>query len=62
MLRTPVDTLALEQRHTSGAYAKRAIEIVRGEGAYLFDADGNRYIDCVSRSAPRTSATRTRRL
>jgi len=48
MLRTPVDTLALEQRHTSGAYAKRAIEIVRGEGAYLFDADGNRYIDCVS--------------
>jgi len=46
MLDTAVDTVALEQRHTSGAYAKRALQIVRGEGAYLFDAEGNRYIDC----------------
>jgi len=48
MLATPADTLALEQRHTSGAYAKRALQIVRGEGARLFDADGNSYIDCAS--------------
>lgn len=46
MLATPADTLALEQRHTSGAYAKRPLQIVRGEGARLFDADGNSYIDC----------------
>lgn len=48
MLHASVDTFALEQRHTSGAYAKRALQIVRGEGAHLFDAEGNRYIDCVS--------------
>jgi acetylornithine/N-succinyldiaminopimelate aminotransferase len=27
---------------------KRALEMVRGEGVYLFDADGNRYLDFVS--------------
>jgi acetylornithine/LysW-gamma-L-lysine aminotransferase len=40
--------LDLEQAHTSGAYIKRDLEIVRGEGAYLWDAAGNRYIDCVA--------------
>jgi len=37
----------LEDHHSSGAYVKRDLQIVRGEGAYLFDAAGNRYIDCV---------------
>ena len=27
---------------------KRALEMVRGEGVYLYDADGNRYLDFVS--------------
>ncbi len=48
MLDTLVDTVSLEQSHTSGAYLKRDIQIVRGEGAYVWDAFGNRYIDCVA--------------
>ena len=39
--------LALESSHTSGVYPKRRLAIVRGAGAHLWDADGNRYIDCV---------------
>src|SRR5688500_3751802 len=27
---------------------KRSIEMVRGEGVYLFDSEGNRYLDFVS--------------
>jgi acetylornithine/LysW-gamma-L-lysine aminotransferase len=42
-----VDYMALEEAHSSGVYAKRALTIVRGAGAYLWDADGRRYIDCV---------------
>lgn len=37
----------LENLHTSGVYAKRDLTIVRGEGATLYDEDGNAYIDCV---------------
>jgi len=44
---TSVDTSVLEQQYTSGAYFKRDIQIVRGEGARLFDSEGNSYIDCV---------------
>jgi [amino-group carrier protein]-gamma-(L-lysyl/L-ornithyl)-L-glutamate aminotransferase len=36
-----------ESQHTSGLYTKRPIAIVRGEGARLWDGDGNEYIDCV---------------
>ncbi len=36
-----------EDQHTTGVYTKRPIVITRGRGAYLWDADGNRYIDCV---------------
>jgi acetylornithine/LysW-gamma-L-lysine aminotransferase len=39
--------IAAESAHTSGVYAKRAIAMVRGEGARLWDADGREYIDCV---------------
>ncbi len=38
----------LETQHSSGVYIKRDLQIVRGEGARLFDAEGNSYIDCVS--------------
>lgn len=44
---TTADLIALEQAHTSGVYVKRNLQIVRGEGARLYDADGNSYIDCV---------------
>lgn len=36
-----------EGAHTSGAYPKRQLAVVRGEGAHLWDADGRMYIDCV---------------
>ena len=39
--------IELEGRHTSGVYPKRPLAIVRGEGARLWDAEGNEYIDCV---------------
>lgn len=48
MLNTLIDTIALEQAHTSGAYLKRDVQLVHGEGAHVWDADGNRYIDCVA--------------
>ncbi len=48
MLNTLVDTIALEQAHTSGAYLKRDVQLLRGAGAHVWDADGNRYIDCVA--------------
>lgn len=37
----------LEDAHSSGVYLKRDLQIVRGEGATLYDDHGNRYIDCV---------------
>jgi acetylornithine/LysW-gamma-L-lysine aminotransferase len=37
----------LESQFTPGLYTKRPIAIVRGEGARLWDSDGNEYIDCV---------------
>jgi acetylornithine/LysW-gamma-L-lysine aminotransferase len=47
MLDTAINLTELEDAYTSGAYVKRDIQIVRGEGARLWDADGNSYIDCV---------------
>ena len=38
----------LENKHTSGTYAKQPLVIVRGQGASLFDADGVEYLDCSS--------------
>jgi acetylornithine/LysW-gamma-L-lysine aminotransferase len=37
-----------EARHTSGVYAKRPVALVRGEGAWVWDEEGRRYIDCVA--------------
>src|SRR5579859_7474259 len=36
-----------ENAYTSGVYGKRAVAIVRGSGASLWDADGREYIDCI---------------
>jgi acetylornithine/LysW-gamma-L-lysine aminotransferase len=37
-----------EEHHGSGAYSKRPLNIVRGEGTTLWDDAGNAYIDCTS--------------
>ncbi len=42
------DLLTLELQHTSGLYAKRPVSFVRGEGAVLWDTQGNSYIDCAA--------------
>jgi acetylornithine/LysW-gamma-L-lysine aminotransferase len=41
-------TTQIEDRHTSGAYYKRPLTLVRGEGVYLWDDAGNRYLDATS--------------
>jgi acetylornithine/LysW-gamma-L-lysine aminotransferase len=38
----------LENEHQPPLYAKREIALVRGEGPYLFDAEGRRYLDAMS--------------
>lgn len=38
----------LEQNHQPPLYAKRDIALVRGEGSYLYDTDGKRYLDAMS--------------
>ncbi|GAB4505497.1 MAG: aspartate aminotransferase family protein [Anaerolineales bacterium] len=38
----------LETQYGAGVYAKQQLAIVRGQGASLFDAAGNEYIDCSS--------------
>lgn len=42
------EILDIENRHTSGTYAKQPLVIVRGQGASLFDVDGVEYLDCSS--------------
>ena len=43
-----MDMQMLEDDHTSGFYAKRNVVLVRGEGARIWDVDGNEYIDCAT--------------
>ncbi|HSL47004.1 MAG TPA: acetylornithine/succinylornithine family transaminase [Anaerolineales bacterium] len=40
--------IEIENKHTSGVYAKQALTIVRGQGASLFDTEGVEYLDCSS--------------
>jgi LysW-gamma-L-lysine/LysW-L-ornithine aminotransferase len=47
MQTTSEQIIAQEGEYTSGLYPKRAIAIVRGEGARLYDAEGRMFIDCV---------------
>jgi [amino-group carrier protein]-gamma-(L-lysyl/L-ornithyl)-L-glutamate aminotransferase len=46
-LRSTADLIAAEDAHTSGLYQKRAVVLVRGQGATVFDSEGRAYIDCV---------------
>ena len=43
-----MDIIVSENNHTSGLYTKQPIIFVRGQGASLWDIDGNEYIDCNS--------------
>jgi acetylornithine/LysW-gamma-L-lysine aminotransferase len=43
-----MNIIEIENKHTSGVYAKQNLTIVRGQGASLFDVDGNEYLDCSS--------------
>jgi acetylornithine/LysW-gamma-L-lysine aminotransferase len=43
-----MNIVEIENKYSSGVYAKKALTIVRGQGASLFDVDGNEYIDCES--------------
>ena len=47
MILTTSQIQEIEDQYTSGLYTKRPLVIVRGQGAHLWDADGNEYIDCV---------------
>ena len=38
----------IEDRYGSGAYGKRPTALVRGDGVYVWDSDGNRYLDATS--------------
>jgi acetylornithine/LysW-gamma-L-lysine aminotransferase len=40
--------IELENHHSSGVYAKQPIVFVRGQGAILWDMDGNAFLDCAS--------------
>lgn len=42
------EIIDIENKYTSGVYAKQTLTIVRGQGASLFDVDGNEYLDCSS--------------
>jgi acetylornithine/LysW-gamma-L-lysine aminotransferase len=42
------EIIEIENKHTSGVYAKQTLTIVRGQGASLFDAEGVEYLDCSS--------------
>ncbi len=38
----------IEARHTSGAYSKRPLTLVRGDGCYVWDDEDRRYLDMAS--------------
>ncbi len=46
--RTSDELMVLDRDHQIPLYAKRDIVLVRGEGAYLYDNDGKRYLDAMS--------------
>ena len=39
---------AMEDAHTSGAYSKRGISLVRGNQEFIFDAEGRKYVDFIA--------------
>ena len=47
MTEQPMNIMEVEDRYTSGVYAKRPLIINRGEGWRVWDDQGREYIDCV---------------
>jgi acetylornithine/LysW-gamma-L-lysine aminotransferase len=45
---TTDEITTVEDAHTSGAYPKRPIALVRGQGAKVWDVEGHEYIDCMA--------------
>lgn len=43
-----MNIVEIENKYTSGLYAKQTLAIVRGQGASLFDVEGNEYLDCAA--------------
>jgi ornithine--oxo-acid transaminase len=44
----PNDLILLEQRHGANNYAPLPVVLTRGEGVFLWDTDGRRYLDMMS--------------
>lgn len=47
-IQTILTSIEREDAHTSGAYPKRPVSIVRGSGSTVWDSEGNTYIDATS--------------
>ncbi|TVR75562.1 MAG: aspartate aminotransferase family protein [Sphaerobacteraceae bacterium] len=45
---TNLSVIDLDRNLQPPLYAKRGLALVRGEGAYLYDSDGNKYLDMMS--------------
>src|SRR5689334_9574393 len=45
---TAEDVIANDQRYILQTYGRPSFVIERGEGCYLYDAEGRRYLDCVA--------------
>ena len=58
----PADQFIAEvEAHTAHNYHPLPVVLARGEGAWVDDVDGTRYLDCSPATAPSTSGTATRR-
>src|SRR5580700_8851581 len=44
----PMDPIALEARYAAANYHPLPVVLTRGEGAFLWDTDGRRYLDMMS--------------
>ena len=42
------ELVALDAEHVMGTYARLPVAFVRGEGTWLFDTEGKRYLDFLS--------------
>ena len=47
-MKKPVDTIAVEDRHMPPFFTRIPLSIERGEGIYVWDESGRRYIDCTA--------------
>ena len=45
MTMSTAETIALFEKYVIPNYTRNPLVLVRGEGAYVWDADGNRYLD-----------------